>query len=218
MLGRRTQAGRIVLAVGCGALGAFANVAGSAPARAEQPTLESLSAWQKVAVKEDLVGDGRHHSVTTLRNRVAKIADGQIVVEAEQVMMIPPEDPVPSVPAGITRAGSVRVTATAKITDLDLHHIDVSTNSDLPVEDRIRGSGRGRYIVIPCLNDTNCWQLTSVQTSDTAPGEASNHHEEKPFVETTRANLPTFWADASSAEQAKDVLVAGLQKAMASTQ
>ena len=185
---------------------------------AEQPTAESLSTWQKVAVREDLIGDGRHHSVTTLRNRIAKIADGMVVVEAEQVMIVPPEDPVPTVPPGITRTGSVHITATAKIADLNLTQINVFTNSELPVEDRIRGSGRGRYLILPCQNDTKCWQLSAIQTTDTAPGEAANEHVEKPFVETTRDNLPTFWADASSAEKARDVLVASLQKALTTSQ
>jgi hypothetical protein len=174
---------------------------------------QELLDWQVVSEREELVGDGRHHADVVLRDRIAKIGDGEIVLQQEQHMHVPDEDPVPTRPAGMTRDGSERITATAKIADIDIYHIDAVRNKDLPPDDRVRGAGRGRFLVLPCRDNAKCWTLSAVDSTDSDPGKPSNQHVEKIAAQTlTRDNVPTYWADGDSADQARDSLKARLYK------
>ncbi len=177
---------------------------------AEQDLLD----WQTVIKRDDLVGDGRHHAEVVLRDRVAIIGDGNIVLQQEQHMHVPDEDPVPTRPAGMTRDGTERITATAKIADIDIYHIDAVRNKELPAHDQVRGAGRGRFLVLPCRDNKKCWTLTAVDSTDTDPGKPTNVHTENPAGESlTRDNVPTYWADGDRADQALAALKAQLYKA-----
>ena len=114
----------------------------------------------------------------------------------------------------MTRDGTERITAVAKIADIDIYHIDAVRNRELPADDRVRGAGRGRFIVLPCRDDAPCWSLTAVDITDTDPGQSDNEHNEKPVSQTlTRSTVPTYWADGDSADHAVAALKAQLYKA-----
>jgi len=174
---------------------------------------DDLQSWQTVSKREELVGDGRHHADVILRDRIAKIGDGEMVLQQEQQMHVPDGDPVPARPAGMTRDGTERITAVAKIADIDIYHIDAVRNKDLPADDRVRGAGRGRFLVLPCRDNAKCWTLTAVDDTDTDPGQPDNEHSEKPLGQTlTRDSVPTYWADGDAADQAVSTLKAILYK------
>jgi len=174
---------------------------------------DELSSWQTVSQREELVGDGRHHADVVLRDRIAKIGDGEIVLQQEQHMHVPDEDPVPTRPAGMTRDGTERITAVARIADIDIYHIDAVRNKDLPADDQVRGAGHGRFLVLPCRDNAKCWTLTGIDSTDTDPGKSGNEHTEKELGQSlTRDNVVTYWADGDSAEEALATLKAQLYK------
>jgi hypothetical protein len=176
--------------------------------------VDDLTSWQTVTQREELVGDGRHHADVVLRERIAKIGDGEIVVEQEQHMHVPDEDPVPTRPAGMTRDGSERITAIAKLADIDIYHVDTARNKDLPVGDQVRGAGRGWFLVLPCRDNSKCWTLTVIDSTDTDPGKPGNEHSENQVGQVpNRDNVPTYWADGDSADRALAALKARLYEA-----
>jgi hypothetical protein len=168
----------------------------------------SLMKWQTVSKREELIGVGREHADVVLEVRIARIGDGAIVLEETQRSHVPDDKPVPDQPAGLTRDGERRITATAKVADIDIYHVDALRNQQLPPEDRVRGAGRGRFVVIPCRDNAACWSLSVLDVTDTNAGKADNRHEEtpRPAEAMQRTNVPTYWADADTADAAVDAL------------